>query len=160
MIVRVPGMLDADRLAAVTAFMATGKFVDGRRSGGPAVQDVKNNLQLDRDVSPGVADAAAIVLGALGAHATVRAAVLPKRVLPPYYTKYTEGMGYGPHVDNPLMAAAGGTPPLRTDVSFTLFLTPPDSYDGGELQVKGELGDATIKLPAGDAVIYPTGAIQ
>ncbi|MEK9754531.1 MAG: PKHD-type hydroxylase, partial [Rhodospirillaceae bacterium] len=143
MIVRVPGMLDADRLAAVTAFMATGKFVDGRRSGGPAVQDVKNNLQLDRDVSPGVADAAAIVLGALGAHATVRAAVLPKRrVLPPYYTKYTEGMGYGPHVDNPLMAAAGGTPPLRTDVSFTLFLTPPDSYDGGELQDKGELGDA------------------
>jgi PKHD-type hydroxylase len=160
LIVRVPGLLNADQIGAVSAVMAKAAFIDGRHSGGPAVQDVKNNLQLDRDKSPGVADADAVILGALGQNATVRAAVLPKRMLPPYYTKYTDGMSYGPHVDNPLMGTGGGGAPLRTDVSFTLFLNPPDSYDSGELQIKGELGDATVKLPAGDAVIYPTGAIH
>ena len=69
-------------------------------------------------------------------------------------------MAYGAHVDNPMMAAETGGPALRTDVSVTVFLNAPEDYDGGELQIKGDRGDAKIKLPAGDAVVYPTGAIH
>jgi PKHD-type hydroxylase len=160
MIVRVPGLLNAEQLAAIDAMMAKATYVDGRLTGGAAIKDVKNNLQVDREASGGIKEADAMVLGALGTNPVVRGAVLPKRVLPPYYTKYIEGMAYGAHVDNPLMATGAGVAALRTDVSITVFLDPPDSYDGGELQIKGDIGDATVKLPAGDAIVYPTGAIH
>ncbi len=161
MFVRVPGLLSAEQLAAIDAMMAAASFIDGRRTAGVAAKLSKNNLQVDRKNSPGVAEADAAVLGALAANSTVRSAVLPKRTLPPYYVKYTEGMGYGAHVDNPLMSAgAGSGAPLRTDVSVTVFVNPPESYEGGELRIMGDIGDVTIKLPAGDAIIYPTGAIH
>lgn len=160
MFLRIPKLLNADHVAAITAMMAGAAFVDGMATAGPAVKGVKNNLQLDRGTSEGVKAADETIMRALAANGTVRGAVLPKRILPPYYAKYTEGMSYGQHVDNPLMAAPAGGPPLRTDVSCTIFLNDPDGYEGGELQIKSDLGDATVKLQAGDAMIYPTGAIH
>ncbi len=160
MYVRIPKLLNEEQVAAITDMMTSATFVDGMTTGGPAVKSVKNNLQVDRDQTDGITEIDETVLRALATNGTVRGAVLPRRILPPYYSKYTEGMAYGPHVDNPLMAAASGGAPLRTDVSITIFLSEPDSYDGGELQIKSEIGDAKIKLPPGDAIIYPTGDIH
>ena len=160
MYVRIPKLLDEKQVDAITAMMASAPFVDGMTTGGPAVKSVKNNLQVDRDQTDGIKEIDETVLRALATNGTVRGAVLPKRILPPYYSKYTKGMAYGPHVDNPLMASASGGAPLRTDVSITIFLSDPQSYDGGELQIKSDIGDATVKLQAGDAMVYPTGAIH
>jgi len=157
---RIPKLLSADQVGAVVGMMAGADFVDGMATGGPAVKGVKHNLQVDRDKTEGIKAADEVVMRALAANGSVRGGVLPKRILPPYYAKYTKGMSYGQHVDNPLMAPPAGGPPLRTDVSCTIFLSDPESYEGGELQIKSDLGDATVKLQAGDAMIYPTGAIH
>lgn len=157
MYVRVNKLFNDDQLNAIDAAMEAATFVDGRTTGGPAVQDVKNNLQLDRDSSEDMSDVDNAVLQAMWNNTTIRGAVLPKRIMAPYYTKYTEGMKYGAHVDNPIM---GANPPIRTDVSITVFLSEPDSYEGGELVIKSDIGDAALKLPRGDAIVYPTGAIH
>ena len=157
MYMRVPKLLTDAQMANVDALMADAVYVDGKATAGPGVQDIKNNLQLDRDQSGDPSDVDNMVLQALWNNTTIRGAVLPKRIMAPYYAKYTPGMAYGPHVDNPIM---GTKPPIRTDVSITIFVSEPDSYEGGELVVKSDVGDAALKLPRGDAIIYPTGAIH
>jgi len=160
MFLRIAKLLNADQIAQIVAMMDGARYKEGRETGGAAIQDIKNNQQVDRENSDGVAEADKLLLAALAGNGSLRASVLPKRILPPYYVKYTPGMAYGAHVDNPMMAAETGGPALRTDVSVTVFLNAPEDYDGGELQIKGDMGDAKIKLPAGDAVVYPTGAIH
>ena len=160
MYVRIPKLLNAGQLKAVTEFMAEGTFLDGRETGGPAIQNIKNNRQIDRAKTKGVKEMDKVVLGAMAANVTLRSAVMPKRILPPYYVMYTEGMAYGQHVDNPMMVAPSGGNPLRSDASITVFLSDPETYEGGELMIKSDLGDATIKLAAGDAIVYPTGALH
>lgn len=137
--------------------MADATYVAGKTTGGAAVQEIKNNLQLDRGKLGDLGTVDAMVLETLWTNKTIRGAVLPTRILVPYYAKYEVGMGYGAHVDNPVM---GTDPMVRTDVSITMFLSEPDSYEGGELVVKSEIGDAALKLARGDAIIYPTGAIH
>ena len=78
---------------------------------------------------------------------------MPRRIIPPMISRYSEGMQYGSHVDAPIL---GGRNPLRTDLSITLFLSDPDSYDGGELELDTPLGQQRVKLKPGDAVVYST----
>lgn len=157
MYIRIPKLLSETQVKAVNKMMDAAEFVDGKTTGGIAVQAIKNNLQLDRDASDGSANLDAVVLRALWNNPTLRSAVIPTQILAPYYVKYETGMEYGAHVDNPVM---GRNPSVRTDVSLTLFLNGAKDYDGGELVVKSEVGDASFKLPAGDAIIYPTGALH
>ena len=157
MYIRVSNLLDDDQLTAVDEMMAAATYVDGKTTGGPAVQDIKNNLQLDRGAENSLTEVDALVLQAMWSNVTIRAAILPKRIMAPYYVKYTEGMSYGAHVDNPIM---GSNPQIRTDASMTVFLNDPDAYEGGELVVKSDVGDTAVKLKRGDAILYPTGAIH
>ncbi|NQW01802.1 MAG: Fe2+-dependent dioxygenase [Rhodospirillales bacterium] len=157
MYVRISKLLSDQQVKSINKVMDTATFIDGRSTGGVAVQAIKNNLQLDRDASDFPTELDTQVLSALWNHPTLRSAVIPTQIMAPYYSKYLVGMEYGTHVDNPVM----GTPPaIRTDVSITIFLNDPKAYDGGELIVKSEVGDASFKLPAGDAIIYPTGALH
>ena len=82
--------------------------------------------------------------------------VLPLRIAAPYYAHYTKGMSYGEHVDDPIMGQ--GSELYRSDVSVTLFLNSPDDYDGGELVIQTSYGEQQVKLPAGDAVLYPSSS--
>lgn len=157
MYLRIPKLLSAAQLKVINRSLDEAEFVDGKSTGGAAVQKVKNNLQLDRGDSQTPSESDELVLKALWSNPTLRSAVLPTQILAPYYCKYLKGMAYGAHVDNPIM---GTKPAVRTDASITLFLNNPKDYEGGELVVKSEAGDASFKLPAGDAVIYPTGAIH
>jgi PKHD-type hydroxylase len=81
---------------------------------------------------------------------------MPRGVTPPTFNRYDPGMTYGRHVDNPLMGAGR----LRTDLSVTVFLSDLDSYDGGELCIESDLDVRRVRLPAGDAVIYPSGLVH
>jgi PKHD-type hydroxylase len=79
---------------------------------------------------------------------------MPLRVYPPMFNRYDVGMTFRTHVDNAIRAVPGGGR-IRTDVSSTLFLTPPEEYEGGELVIEDTYGAQTVKLPAGDMVVYP-----
>ena len=95
-------------------------------------------------------------MGKLVQHPVYLAAALPLRIAAPYYARYTSGMQYGNHVDDPVMGPPGQR--YRSDLSITVFLNNPGDYDGGELVINTSFGEQTVKLNAGDAVMYPSSS--
>lgn len=153
----IPKLLNADALKIVDDVLAQATFVDGSVSAGEGAMQVKKNLQLDREKTKAATKLDELILQALQKSIPFQSAAIPKLIRQPIYSKYTEGMSYGTHVDNPFM---GGNALMRTDLSMTLFLSEPDSYQGGELVIRTETGEARVKLPKGDAIIYSTGALH
>ena len=160
MLLRVPRFFDQDQLDAIDDALAAATFVDGGATAGHVAQAAKTNLQLDRDVTPTelVEPIDRLFVEAVMSNATICGAMLPRKVVRPRWARYGAGMGYGPHTDNPVMVEAGLA--LRTDASITVFLNPPEDYEGGELLVQSDAGETRVKLAKGDAVVYPTGALH
>ncbi len=96
-----------------------------------------------------------VVMSRLVQHPVYLNAILPVKISMPIYARYTSGMSYGYHVDDPVM---GATARYRSDVSITVFLSDPDDYDGGELSIETSYGHQQIKLPAGHAILYPSSS--
>jgi PKHD-type hydroxylase len=150
--IHVQGLLKAEELTAIDALLAGAEFKDGRLTATGAAQQVKNNLQLSKEGAT-TQQLENIILNAVSQSPLIQAAVMPKFVLPPLFSRYEAGMQYGWHVDSPL---AGQAPTIRSDVSMTVFLADPASYQGGELVIQTEAGNMAYKLNKGDALIYPT----
>lgn len=159
MLVTIPDVLSADEVAYVRGVLESTDWVDGRVTAGDQAAKVKNNLQVPVD-APVAQELGQIVLNALGKCQTFMTAVLPLRVLPPMFNRYDVGMTFGAHVDGSIRAHPATGQRLRTDVSSTLFLTPPEDYDGGELVVHDTYGTHTVKLPAGHLVVYPATSMH
>lgn len=157
MLTIIPDVLDAGLLGQVQALLKQGQFVDGRLSAGRDARRVKLNQELSTDAQQ-MERLNQLVMGALVQHALFQAAALPVRVASPYYARYTRGMGYGDHVDDPVMGPPGGQ--YRSDVSVTVFLNAPDAYEGGELMIRTSFGNQRIKLDAGCAVLYPSSSLH
>jgi PKHD-type hydroxylase len=100
------------------------------------------------------------VLAAFAASPLFFTAALPKQVFPPLFNRYREGMTFGNHVDGAIRTHATSRVRIRTDLSATLFLSPPDEYDGGELLVEDTYGTQTVKLDAGDLILYPSTSVH
>jgi PKHD-type hydroxylase len=122
-------------------------FAHGGQTAGWHAKLVKNNEQAEGAESEAVRK---MVETTLLAHPVFKAAAQPKLMIKTLISRYKPGMSYGTHVDEPMMAG------IRTDLSFTLFLSDPDSYDGGALVIDGSDGENEVKLPAGSLVLYPT----
>lgn len=150
MLLVIPGVLKKEELDAVMGELTLGAYEDGRVSAGLLARDIKNNLQIKRDAEA-MKKCAPIMLEALRRNGTFYSAALPHRIHGPLFNRYDVGMTYGLHVDNAIM---GEQVSVRTDVSATLFLSPPESYEGGELILQEHHGDRRIKLPAGSMVVY------
>jgi PKHD-type hydroxylase len=148
----IQDVLAPDRVRSLCEALAQAPTYDGKRTAGRSARTVKANRQFD-SASPAAAAAADQVLQALQAHDVVREAARPRRWSRVMFSAYDEGMRYGTHVDDAIMA---GEPPLRSDLSWTLFLTPPGDYDGGELVIESSAGENAVKLPAGSIVLYPS----
>ena len=103
MFLRVENLLNDEQLAVADKVLASGTFVEGDATAGPAAKRVKNNLQLDKKKSEGVKDLDALILGALSTNPLIKAIALPARIAEPLYNKHGPGMSYGPHSDNPVM---------------------------------------------------------
>lgn len=156
MLITIEAVLSPEEIAAAQAFLAQGKFVDGKLSAGSMAQSVKHNQELDQ-ASDIFKRLNAVVFKKLTHHPQYQAAVLPNKLTAPFYSRYTQGMRYGAHVDDPLM---GSGPYLRTDVATTLFLSDPESYEGGETCVMTDFGEQRIKLAAGCALVYPSSSLH
>lgn len=153
MLLWLPKILTTDEVATLQRIAAQGEFVDGAHtSPGLAAAHIKRNEQLSPR-SPAHREVAQLVLRAFDRSETMRTAALPKIIQPPILSRYGVGMGYGTHIDNPIRRIPL---PMRLDLSITVFLSQPDTYDGGDLVIETPYGEKTIKLPAGDAVLYPT----
>lgn len=157
MIVCIPDLLTRAAVRELREAVAETGFVDGAASAGYRARRVKHNLQMEKETAAAGA-AKQRVLRALWENAMVRDATLPRDIQTPLINRYEPGMEYGWHVDNALMGGAHGR---RTDASVTVFISDPREYDGGELLIQNAGGDEqAIKLPAGAAVVYPSGALH
>lgn len=157
MILAINVLDDAAHLDALRERIALLEWRDGRETAGAVARKVKRNRQAAMDSVPGRAlqDELSRLLGD---HPVVKAAAQPRRFSPLMISKTGVGGHYGAHVDNALMGR--GATRLRTDLSFTLFLTPPEEYDGGELVIHAAGMTQELKGEAGNLVLYPSGSIH
>jgi len=161
MLVCIPKVLDAGQLISVRERLdhANEGWVDGRATAGYQGAPLKFNQQIDERSE--VAHACQqIVVSVLERHPMFISAVLPNSIYPPMFNRYGEGMKFGAHVDGSLRLHPRDGRKIRTDVSATLFLTNPQEYDGGELLVDDTFGRHSIKLEAGDMVVYPATSLH
>jgi PKHD-type hydroxylase len=162
MLLHVPEVLSAAELADCTTRLdAATTWKDGRITAGHQSAAAKNNLQLAAD-DPLANELGAVVLAALARSPTFFAGALPRTIFPPLFNRYANGNAFGLHVDSAIRYDHSAQPaqPLRTDVSATLFLSDPASYDGGELVMHDSFGTHRVKLPAGDLVLYPASSLH
>jgi len=159
MMIAIPDVLDTAQLARVRALMETGPWADGNITSGPQAALAKRNEQLP-ETSPQAQEASAIVLDALGGSPLFFAAALPLKIYPPLFNRYAGGQNFGTHIDNAIRIQPGSQFRVRSDLSATLFLSDPESYDGGELTVEHHLGVQSVKLPAGHMVVYPASSLH
>ena len=159
MMLHIPAVLTAGQVSAMRARLDGADWVDGRESVGAQGARVKRNRQLP-EASALAIELGQVVSAALSQHPLFFAAVLPLRILAPYFNSYAGGEHYGLHIDGAVRQQRGGLPPLRADVSTTVFLSEPHEYDGGELVVVDAYGTHEVKLAAGDAIVYPSGSLH
>lgn len=148
-------VLKPDEVARLNALARTVKFVDGRQSNPD--NETKNNLQAD-PADPGYGESSQIVLAALMRNSMFRDLALPLRVAPPLLARYEPGMHYGVHADAAHMRVQGGM--LRSDLSCTVFIADPTSYEGGELTIHLGTRALPFKGAPGDAILYPSTTLH
>lgn len=157
MILCIGDVLAGDALERVRGELEQVEFRDGRETAGWHARTVKRNTQASgRDHR--VARLRDEVGTALEGHALFSMAARPHRITPVLFSRYEIGMEYGAHVDDAVMDSPRGR--VRTDISFTLFLSDPESYDGGELVTDTTAGEQRYKLPAGSLVLYPSSTLH
>ncbi|CCD83769.1 PKHD-type hydroxylase [Bradyrhizobium sp. ORS 285] len=161
MLICIPDVLSKDEVADFRRIMDAAGWEDGRSTAGAQSAMVKRNEQLPPD-----GEAARVlgqrIISALTKNPRFLSAAIPLQIFPPLFNRYTASRGdhFGIHVDN----AVRGDPltglRIRTDLSMTLFLAEPDTYDGGELVIEDTYGSHEVKLPAGHAVLYPSSSLH
>ena len=148
----LPQVLGPDDIGQLHAVAERAPWVPGNVTASGHAAQQKNNQQVDENSLDGDIIGQR-VMAALQRHPVFATAAFPGRITKPLMNRYSPGMEYRPHYDNPLM---GGANPLRTDLSGTVFLSNPADYDGGDLIVETIHGRQAAKLPAGDLVLYPS----
>ena len=155
MLLTFADLLTPDEVSHAQSLLSTAPWGDGRKGAGEQARQVKNNEQLDHDCEA-ARTIRAMVLQALDRSPLFFSAALPKRVFPPRLNRYGgDSNFYGNHIDGAVRYLPDTGQRVRTDVSCTLFLSDPETYDGGELCIADTYGEQAIKLPAGHMVLYP-----
>jgi len=156
MLTRIQSVIDQEQLQIIQQAIQLAPFVDGKSSAGKAAEQVKNNQEIDQNSDVGK-QLAQVIIGNLSHNESFKKAALPHRIATPFVAKYSTGMTYGYHIDDPVM---GQEQRFRCDVACTVFLNNPDDYEGGELCMRTNFGEQKVKLPAGDAIVYPASSLH
>ncbi len=149
----IGGILSSDDLTEVRQAFEKAQFVDGRETAGWAAKTVKNNLQAKAG-DPALDGVRTLVAERLRTNSLFQLATRPKHLTPILFAQYRDTMTYGTHVDDALMQG------IRTDVSFTLFIDEPETYEGGELVIETSAGENPVKGPAGSLYLYPSNTLH
>lgn len=160
MLIEIPEVLCLAELKQVRELLTDAPWADGRITAGTQSAQVKNNWQLPEQTEQSHA-ARAIVLDALNRNPLFLSAALPKKIFPPLFNRYAgEQNTFGNHIDNAIRQCQISGQRVRTDLSATLFLADPDSYEGGELVIEDTYGEHAVKLAAGDMLLYPGSSLH
>ncbi|WP_028228212.1 Fe2+-dependent dioxygenase [Paraburkholderia ferrariae] len=159
MMLHIPGVLSAEQVRQCREVLDAAHWIDGNATSGMQSAQVKRNEQLPEG-SAAARTVGRAIEDALASHARFFSAALPLKVFPPLFNRYAGGDGFGTHVDNAIRLLRGSDFRVRSDLSATLFLADPESYDGGELCVDDTYGTHRVKLPAGDLVLYPASSLH
>ena len=159
MLLHIPEVFTKAEVQALRERLDAGPWTDGNMTSGHQSATAKRNLQLPED-SAEAKEMSALIVQALNANPMFVAAALPHTIFPPLFNRYEGGGEFGLHVDNAIRQQRGGPIRIRSDLSATLFLSEPEDYDGGELIVEEMYGRQSIKLPAGDLVLYPSKSLH
>ena len=151
MLLAIKNVLNDNQLNVINTLLKNADFVDGKLSAGKEAQEVKNNQELSQQ-SPLHDQLNQMVMTSLLQNKEYQEFAFPLKVATPFYARYTKGMTYGFHVDDPVMGPMHNR--YRSDISTTVFLN--DDYEGGELAIKTTFGEQRIKCNAGDAIVYPS----
>ncbi len=155
MLRKIDAVLTEQDLMEVTRLLQQADWQDGRASAGRNAQQVKNNSEAIQS-NPVWREINELIVPKLYRHPQFQRSVLPSKLSAAFLARYTAGMYYGSHVDDPVMGADNGR--YRADVAITVFLNSPDAYDGGELTIHTRFGAQLIKLEAGAAIVYPASS--
>ncbi|MFK9005003.1 Fe2+-dependent dioxygenase [Pseudomonas pergaminensis] len=159
MLIEIPALFSASEVDATVATLLDQPWVDGKVTAGQRSAMAKNNRQLTED-SPMALRIGEQILARLSDNALFMSAALPKRIYPPLFNRYSGGEAFDWHIDNAIRGIKGVRERVRTDISATLFLADPASYDGGELVIRDTFGEHAVKLPAGHLLIYPGSSLH
>lgn len=159
MMLQIPDVLTKGQVAAARGAIDAGDWIDGNKTSGFQAAMAKNNLQLDH-ASPEGLEAGRLITDALATNLLFLSAALPQAILPPLFNRYGPGHVFHDHVDNSVRRHPLTGANIRTDLSATLFLAEPETYDGGELVVEDHYGVHQVKLAAGDMVLYPASSLH
>lgn len=159
MLLTIPQVLDQDELRRLRKLIDAASWADGKITAGTQSAQQKRNRQLPEE-APVAAQARALVLAGLARSGLFFTAALPQKVYPPLFNRYEPGMDFGAHIDNSVRTFAATGQHVRTDISATLFLSAPEDYEGGELVVEDTYGAHSVKLAAGDMVLYPGTSVH
>ncbi|WNK20701.1 Fe2+-dependent dioxygenase [Halomonas piscis] len=159
MMLHVPEVFDKAQVAECRELLRQAQWQDGKATAGFQSAMAKDNMQLpeDSDVARHLSQ---VVTQAVQRHPLFIAGALPERIFPPLFNCYQGGQSFGLHVDNAMRLDPGRGEYLRTDLSATLFFSEPDTYEGGELIVEDTYGAHSVKLPAGDLILYPASSLH
>ena len=158
MLLHIPEVFSKDEVARLRTILDAGPWSDGNVTSGHQSARAKNNAQLPQD-SAAAKEVGALIEQALQANPLFVSAALPHTIFPPLFNRYEGGQAFGAHVDNAIRVHPSGLR-IRSDLSATLFLSEPEDYDGGELIIEDAYGPQTVKLPAGDMVLYPSKSLH
>jgi PKHD-type hydroxylase len=159
MLLHIPGILTPEQVARFRARIDAARWVDGNVTSGHQSAQAKYNEQLPEE-SAEARELGDEIVAALGRSPLFFSAALPRQVYPPLFNRYQSDMNFGNHVDGAVRVHAPTGRRMRADISATLFLTKPEDYDGGELLVEDTYGVQSVKLPAGDMVLYPATSVH
>jgi PKHD-type hydroxylase len=159
MLITIEKVLSTEQVTEARQKLASAEWVDGRVTAGYQAQEVKRNAQIPES-STVARELGEMILAGLARSPRFMSAALPLRVFPPMFNSYAGGQTFGTHVDTAIRQLSTTGQRIRTDLSVTLFLTPPEEYDGGELIVEDSYGEKSVKLPAGDMVLYPATSLH
>jgi PKHD-type hydroxylase len=159
MLLHIPQVLSPAELVDCRQRLNQAQWLDGRITAGSQSAKVKHNQQLPNDDEQAVA-VRKVILAALEKNDLFFSAALPKRIFPPLFNRYSEGMTFGNHVDNAMRRITDTGEWVRSDLSATLFFSDPAEYDGGELVIEDTFGLHEVKLAAGDLILYPSSSLH
>lgn len=161
MLITIDNLLSTDELFAARKLLAQSQWDSGQISAGSQAALAKNNQQLAENAEH-LPALRRLVLNALNRDPVFFAAALPLKILPPFFNRYADqSNAYGPHVDSAMRLIPNGAgASMRSDISATLFLSDPESYDGGVLTIADTFGEHGVKLKAGSLVLYPSSSVH